>query len=75
MNSRDRLVRKSLRTRFVVTMRGGSSFEGLLLEVDDRTLILADAYAVDAQSRTKVDGALYLPRGEVAYMQKPEDRA
>ena len=70
--SRDRLIRKTLRTRFLVTLRSGETFEGLLLEADERTVVLVDAFGVDGSSRVKVDGSLYLPRGEVAYMQKPE---
>ncbi len=71
MGSRDRLVRKSLRERFVVTLVSGETFEGLLLDADDKTLTLADAYALSGRDRVKVDGTLYLPR-PIAYMQKPE---
>lgn len=74
MSRRDRLVRKCLRSRFVVTLRSGATFEGLLLDADDMTVVLADAFAVDTTTRAKVDGALYLPRSEVDYMQKPEPR-
>ena len=72
MAARDRLVRRSLRERFVVTMRSGEAFEGLLLEVDDRTLVLADGHVLTGNARHAADGLLYLPRLEVAYMQKPE---
>ena len=69
---RDRLIRQALRDRFVITTTKGNTFDGLLMEVDDRTLILADAYAIGAgQSRHKVDGELYLARADVSYMQKP----
>lgn len=71
MARRDRLVRQSLRERFVVTLRGGETFEGLLLDADDKTVHLVDAFALDGKSRMSVDGALYLPRDQVAYMQKP----
>lgn len=72
MAARDRLLRRSLRERFVVTMHSRESFDGLLLEVDDRTLTMVNATALNGQDRVKVDGTLYLPRAEVAYMQKPE---
>jgi small nuclear ribonucleoprotein (snRNP)-like protein len=75
MRSRDRLIRKSLRSRFVVTLRSGATFEGLLVEADEMTAVLVDAFAVDSSSRAKVDGSLYLPRAEVDYMQKPEKSA
>lgn len=69
---RDRLVRRCLRTRFVVTLTGGESFEGLLIDADDRTVVLADAFLLDGRNRVKVDGALYLPRDRVSYLQRPE---
>lgn len=72
MNRRDRLVRQSLRQRFVFTMLSGETFEGLLLDADSLTVHVADAFALQGQSpRLAVDGELYLPRAEIAYMQKP----
>lgn len=71
MFGRDRLVRQALRERFVVTLTTGESFQGLLLDADEKTVRLSDAYALDGKSRVKVDGDLYLPRLTVAYMQKP----
>jgi hypothetical protein len=68
---RDRLIRDCFRERFLITMRGGETFDGLLLEADDRTVVLVNASAVEGTTRHRVDGALYLPRGDVAYMQKP----
>jgi len=70
----DRLVRSHVRSRFVVTMQSGDTFEGLLDEADDLTVVLVDAWAVTEQSRVQVDGRLFLPRVEVAYMQRPEGR-
>jgi len=72
---RDRLVRQSLRERFVVTMTTGETFDGLLFEVDDKTVHLVDAHALDGATRVAVDGALFLPRDRVAYMQRPEVKA
>jgi hypothetical protein len=71
MAARDRLLRRCLRERFVVTMRSQEAFDGLLLDADDRTVILGNAVALTGQDRVKVDGLLYLPRSEVVYMQKP----
>lgn len=70
----DRLIRQALRERFVVTMRSKEAFEGLLLEADDKTVRLTDAYALSGTDRVSVDGDLYLPRAEVSYMQRPEVR-
>lgn len=71
MSRRDRLVRQALRERFVVTLKGGETFEGLLLDADEKTVKLTDAYALQGSSRIQVDGSLYLPRPEVSYLQKP----
>lgn len=69
---RDRLIRDMLRDRFVVTMHAGETFEGLLLDADDRTVQLADPVSIAANGdRLKVDGQLWLPREQIAYMQRP----
>lgn len=69
---RDRLVREALRDRFVVTLVSGDTVEGVLFDADERTVILADAYAIDDQGqRTQLDGWVYLPRAHVAYLQRP----
>lgn len=68
----DRLVRQLLRDRLVLTMRGGETFEGVVLDADDKTVKVADAYVLGENSRTVVDGELYLPRAELAYMQRPK---
>jgi hypothetical protein len=68
---RDRLVKRALRERFVLTMQSGETFEGLLLDADDMTIRVTDAYALDGSARISVDGDLYLPRFELAYMQRP----
>lgn len=71
MTRRDKLIRQALRERFVATLRGGESFDGLLVEVDEKTFRFVDACALDGKTRVKVDGELFLPRTEVAYLQKP----
>ncbi len=72
MRGPDRLIRASVLSRFVVTMHSGDSFEGLLRSADELTLVLVDAAALTATGRTLVDGQLFLPRVEVAYLQRPE---
>lgn len=71
MLGRDRLVRKSLRERFVATLKDGASFDGLLVDADVKTFRFVDAWALDGRNRVKVDGELFLPRSEVSYLQKP----
>ncbi len=68
---RDRLLRDLLRERFVVTLKSGETFDGLLDQWDDAHMSFIDAYAVTTTRRNSVDGVLYLPRAEVAYMQRP----
>lgn len=68
---RDRIVRVHLRDRFLVTLTSGDAVEGILIDADDKTLILADALHVDARSRVSVDGQVFIPRAQVAYMQRP----
>lgn len=71
MLRRDRLVRQSLRERFVATLNSGASFDGLLADADERTFRFVDAWALDGKNRVRVDGELFLPRNDVSYLQKP----
>lgn len=68
----DRLLQEAVRSRFVVTLIDcEDAFEGLLVEADDRTLILVQASSITRTgTRIGVDGALYLERGRVAYLQR-----
>jgi hypothetical protein len=72
---RDQLLSTVLRERFVVTLATGETFDGLLLDVDDRTLLLGQASTITANGTHPVDGQLGLHRGAVAYMQRPRDTA
>lgn len=59
-----------VRTEFVVTMKSGQTWQGVLTEVDVNTLALRSAVQVEADgSRVAADGFIYLPRSDVAYMQ------
>ena len=71
MSRADRLVRAALRERFVLTLRSGETFDGLLVDADPKTYRLANAWAVDGKNRVSVDGELFVPRDQVAYLQKP----
>lgn len=73
MFDRDRLLHRTLRERFVVTMKSGATFDGLLADVDGRTIVLVKASALDENGRHRVDGSLYLPRSDVDYLQRPGD--
>jgi len=69
---RDKLIQSVLRERFIFTLRSGASFDGLLVEADEKSFRIANASAVDGSKPSQpVDGELFLPRDEVIYMQKP----
>lgn len=73
MRRPDRLVREHLRDRYLVTTDSGETFDGLLLDIDEAHLVLADAEQVAVNgSRVKVDGHLWLPRPTIRYMQRPQ---
>jgi small nuclear ribonucleoprotein (snRNP)-like protein len=67
----DRLLKSLLRERFIVTLKSGETFDGLLDQWDDRNLLFVDAYAVAENARVSLDGpGLWLPRENVAYLQR-----
>lgn len=68
---RDRLLKQLLRERFVVTLVSGETFDGLLDRWDEATIELLDVAAVSETTRVHVDGRIYLPRINIAYMQRP----
>lgn len=67
---RDRLIRNALRERFVVTLKSGETFDGLLVEADVKTFVLANAWSLEGRDRVSVDGQLFVPRDEVSYLQR-----
>lgn len=71
MFGRDRLVRQSVRERFVVTTHDEGSFSGLLMDADDTTVIFADVRLVTPDGKeAEAQGQLYVARLNIAYMQK-----
>lgn len=71
MARRDQLIRRLLRERFIVTLQGGETFDGLLIDIDDKTVRLGNVSAIDGRNRALVDGELYVPRDQVVYFQRP----
>lgn len=69
---RDRLLKSLLRERFIVTLKSGETFDGLLDRWDESTVELLNVHAVDEKSRAPVDGRIYLPRPQISYMQRPD---
>lgn len=69
---RDRVIRAQVHERLLVTMDSGQTFDGLLVDADASTLMLANASVVSADgSKVPADGHIYLPRFDVSYMQRP----
>jgi hypothetical protein len=66
----DRLLRHLIKERFVVTLRSGESFDGLLADADVKTVRLVNAWALADKDRVSVDGELFIPRAEIVYMQR-----
>jgi hypothetical protein len=70
---RDRLVRQSLRDRFVVTTHDEGSFSGLLMDADDTTAVFGDVRLITPSGEEAVaQGQVYVPRLNIAYMQKTD---
>lgn len=68
----DRLLRRAIRSRYLVTLDSGEAFDGVLIDSDEWHIVLADAESVAANgSRLKIDGHLWLPRPSITYMQQP----
>lgn len=68
---RDRVLRTHLREEFLVTLTDGTGLQGLLVEADDKTIVLANVSQVDRDRTAPVDGQLFIPRSNVLYLQKP----
>lgn len=70
MEFRDRLVRKALRQRFLVTLDTEDAFDGVLTDWNVNFFVLEDASAVAGSGdRLRVDNAVWVPRARVKYMQ------
>ncbi|MDR6691352.1 hypothetical protein J2X55_002264 [Microbacterium sp. 1154] len=66
----DRLIRSQIRSRYIATLDTEETFEGVLIDVDDRHLVLADAVSLASNGdRLAIDGHLWLPRLGVKYLQ------
>lgn len=67
----DRVVRGLVRSQFTITTHDGQTWQGVLIEVDETTLVLRQASVIDANGQNvAADGEVLLPRLDVAYMQR-----
>ncbi|MFC0546923.1 hypothetical protein [Kutzneria chonburiensis] len=62
-------MRAALRARFLVFLRDGGSFSGLLVDVDDRTAMFTDVKLVQAHGTLPADGTVFVDRARIAYLQ------
>ena len=71
----DRVLKNLLKEKFLVSLNDGTSIEGLLIEMDDKTLQFANCQQVvikdSVTSRHEVDGQVFIPRSTILYLQKP----
>lgn len=69
---RDRILRALVRHPFIVTMTDGQTWRGVVMDADDRTVVLRQAEAVGRDGdAVEADGEVLLPRHAIAYMQTP----
>lgn len=70
MFGRDRIIRKYVRDRMVVTPKDGVIFSGILLEADGKAFCFADINVIDQNGSRSAPGELWIDRANVAYMQR-----
>ncbi len=67
-----RVLTGQLRRKIVVTLKSGSTFQGVLSEADRYALVLQGTETLNPDgSRIRVDGELVLLRDDVGYIQRP----
>ena len=67
-----KLIADRLAVRVIVTQDDGTSFAGLIADLDDGWVLLREAEHLGPQnSRVALDGELLIPRERVAYIQRP----
>lgn len=71
---RDRLLRDKFHQRFVITLNDGTGIGGLLVDVDESVVVLANVTYLPRDPKAQpinVDGLLFIERRNVAYLQAP----
>ena len=69
-----RALKERLHHRVIVTLKSGTSFEGVLWSADPQAWVLRDASALgvgNKNSNLPVDGEVVLLAAEIAYAQRP----
>lgn len=67
----DRLVRRRVRKKLVVTLKTGETVGGVLVDADRWSFVLRQASMLGGDGAVPVDGELIVSRADVAYVQKP----
>lgn len=70
----DRIMRGLVRHRFIVTLRSGEAFDGVLWEAGRDVWVLRNATALHAgpdRSNVPLDGEVVLLVAEISYAQRP----
>lgn len=71
---RSKVITSRLRERFIITLKTGDSFAGVLFSHDAQALVLRDVDALGAgenRADLRLDGELILLLADVAYLQRP----
>jgi len=66
----DRIIGGLVKSRLLVFLIDGTVYDGLLIDADERTLVLADVHRRGDGTVSAVPGELYQDRGRVAYVQR-----
>lgn len=71
--ARDRIVRSKVKKMVVVSLENGEGFRGILFDSDRESLLLRDAFALEANGSDRVpvgaDGEMLFRWAKVAYCQ------
>jgi hypothetical protein len=71
---RPRLVRSRVRDQFVVTLKSGAGFQGVLYAADRQAWVLRGVTAIgagDRDSNVPVDGEVLVMVADIDYAQRP----
>lgn len=66
----DRIIGGLVKSRLLVFLLDGTVYDGLLIDADERTLVLADVHRRGDGTAAAVPGELYQDRGRIAYVQR-----
>lgn len=69
-----RSVRSRMRSKVIVTLKSGESFQGILYEADGGAVVLRDSVAVGAGEKhtdLPLDGEMLLFTADISYIQRP----